>query len=47
MRRRSMSKTSQKAMGIADNVIAATVCLVVTSLILAELFRFVQRAISR
>ncbi len=49
MRARSKrrSKVSLDAMGLVDNIIAVTVYVVVTGLALSELYRFVQRAVSR
>jgi hypothetical protein len=40
-------KVSLGAMGLVDNVIAVTVYVVVAGLALSELYRFVQRAVSR
>jgi hypothetical protein len=49
MRARSKrrSKVSVGAMGLVDNIIAVTVYVVVAGLALSELYRFVQRAVSR
>ena len=47
MRRKTKAKVSQKAKGMADNIIAAIVYVIVTSLVLSELYRFVQKTISR
>ena len=49
MRARSKrrSKVSLGAMGLVDNIIAVTVYVVVAGLALFELYRFVQRAVSR
>jgi hypothetical protein len=41
------SKVSLGAMGLVDNIIAVTVYVVVAGLVLSELYRFVQRAVSR
>jgi hypothetical protein len=41
------SKASQGAMGLMDNIIAVAVYVVVAGLALSELYRFVQRAVSR
>ena len=40
-------KISLGAMGLVDNIIAVTVYAVVTGMALSELYRFVQRAVSR
>jgi hypothetical protein len=49
MRARSKrrSKVSIGAMGLMDNIIAVTVYVVVAGLALSELYRFVQRVVSR
>jgi len=49
MRARSKrgSKSSLGAMGLVDNIIAVTVYVVVAGLALSELYRFVQRVVSR
>ena len=49
MRARSerRSKVSVGARGLVDNIIAVTVYVVVAGLALSELYRFVQRAVSR
>ena len=49
MRARSKrrSKVFLGAMGLVDNIIAVTVYAVMTGLALSELYRFVQRAVSR
>jgi hypothetical protein len=47
---RARSKRRSKvlgAMSLVDNIIAVTVYVVVTGLALSELYRFVQRAVSR
>ena len=41
------SKVSLGAMDLVDNIIAVTVYVVVAGLALSELYRFVQRAVSR
>jgi len=41
------SKASRGAMGLLDNIIAVTVYVVGTGLALSELYRFVQRAVTR
>jgi hypothetical protein len=41
------SKVSLGAMGLVDNIIAVTVYVVVAGLALSELYRFVQKAVSR
>ena len=40
-------KISLGAMGLVDNIIVVTVYVVVAGLALSELYRFVQRAVSR
>jgi cobalamin biosynthesis protein CobD/CbiB len=46
-RSKRRSKVSVGAMGLVDNIIAVTVYVVVAGLALSELYRFVQRAVSR
>jgi hypothetical protein len=47
MRARPMSKAGQKAMRILDNIIVVAVYVVVAGVVLRELYRFVQEAVSR
>jgi hypothetical protein len=47
MRARSISKAGQNAMRILDNIIVLAVYVVVAGVILRELYRFVQEAVSR
>jgi hypothetical protein len=47
MRARLISKAGQKALRILDNIIAAAGYIVVASVVLRELYRFVQKAVSR
>jgi hypothetical protein len=49
MRARSKrrSKASLGAMGLVDNIIAVTVYVIAAGLALSQLYRFVQRAVSR
>ena len=47
MRARSISKAGQKAMRILDNFILLAVYVVVAGVVLRELYRFVQKAVSR
>jgi hypothetical protein len=46
-RSKRRSKASLGAMGVVDNIIAVTVYVVVAGLALSELYRFVQRAVTR
>jgi hypothetical protein len=41
------SKASLGAMGLVDNIIAVTVYVVVAGLALSELYRFIQRVLTR
>ena len=47
MRARLISKAGQKAMRILDNIIVVAVYVAVASVVLRELYRFVQKAVSR
>lgn len=47
MRARLMSKAGQKAMRILDKIIVVAVYVVVAGVVLRELYRFVQKAVSR
>jgi hypothetical protein len=47
MRARLVSKAGQKAMRILDNIIVVAIYVAVASVVLRELYRFVQQAISR
>ena len=47
MRARPISKAGQKAMRIVDNTIVVAVYIVVAGVVLRELYRFVQNAVSR
>ena len=47
MRARLISKAGQKAMRILDNIIVVAVYVAVAGVVLRELYRFVQKAVSR
>jgi hypothetical protein len=47
MRARLVSKAGQKAMRILDDIIVVAVYVAVASVVLRELYRFVQKAVSR
>jgi hypothetical protein len=47
MRARLVSKAGQKAMRILDNIIVVAVYVAVAGVVLRELYRFVQKAVSR
>ena len=47
MQARSRLKAFQKAMNILDNIVAVIAYVVVAGLAVSELYRFVQRVVSR
>jgi len=47
MRARPISKAGQKAMRTLDTIIVVVVYVAVAGLVLRELYRFVQEAVSR
>jgi hypothetical protein len=47
MRARLISKAGQKAMRILDNIIVVGVYVAAAGVVLRELYRFVQKAVSR